>query len=294
MENSFVKKIFCIIISIQMFALPCFALEFDMSVDEEIRKNYNPSKLELESLPPLPNIQPAQTSKPISKPPLEPVDIQTKPIGTTLPALTPATSKPTITKIDKSTAIRIPAGTKFKVKSYQAVSDGTRAGTRISFVSQAPVTKRYVTIQQGTVFKGEVVNSHYPQKTGNGGLIVLGVDSMVFKGSTVGINAKITKAKGKKIFFNNIKGQRKYWKGVANQINKGEQFYKKSRRVSAKFSDNPIGIIIAPIPTITGMAGYAINLIGSPLIALFCEGGRISIPAGSEFEIKLLEDAYLF
>lgn len=265
------------------------ALEFDLSVDEEIRKNYNPSKLELEGLPPVPNVKPTTPAKPVTSIPNTP-PIQQPPKTN----LIPADQKPVIAKIDKSTAIRIPAGTKFKVKSQQTVSDGTRAGARISFVSQAPVTKRYVTIPQGTIFKGEVVDSHYPQKTGNGGLIVLGVDSMVFKGSTVGVNAKITRANGKKIFFNNIKGQRKYWKGVANQINKGEKFYKKSRRVSAKFADNPIGVIISPIPTITGMAGYAINLVGSPLIALFCEGGRISIPAGSEFEIKLLDDAYLY
>ena len=81
---------------------------------------------------------------------------------------------------------------------------------------------------------------------------------------------------------------------MANQISKGEKFYKKTRRASAKLADNPIGIIIAPLPTVAGMAGYAVNLVGSPLIALFREGGRISVPAGSEFEIKLLEDVYLY
>lgn len=282
------KKFFIFIISILIFSSPCIALEFDLSVDEEIRKNYNPSKLELEGLPPVPNVKPSTPAKPVTSIPNNP------PIQPPKTTLTPANQKPVISKIDKSTAIRIKKGTKFKVKSYQAISDSAREGTRISFVSQNSVTQRYVTIPQGTIFKGKVEDSHSPQKTGNGGLIVLGVDSMIFKGSTVGINAKITRAKGKKIFFNNIKGQRKYWKGVANQIDKGEKFYKKSRRMSSKLSDNPIGVIVSPIPTITGMAGYAVNLIGSPLIALFCEGGRISIPAGSEFEIKLLDDVYLY
>ena len=179
--------------------MPCLALELDTSVDEEIRKNYNPSKLELESLPPLPEVKP--TSQPAQKPPLEVVDIpDAKPIGS-LPPLTPADKKPVISKIDKSTAIRIKKGTKFTVKSQQAVSDATRAGSRLSFVSQRAVTQRYVTIPQGTVFKGEVHDSHLPQLSGNGGLIVIGIDSMVYKGSTVGIQAKITKANHKKNIF---------------------------------------------------------------------------------------------
>ena len=38
---------------------------------------------------------------------------------------------------------------------------------------------------------------------------------------------------------------------------------------------------------------YSINLVGSPIFAIWAKGSRISIPAGSEFEIKLLEDVYL-
>ncbi len=271
-----------------MLGLSVWALEFDLSVDEEIRKNYNPSKLELEGLPPLPNIKPTNPA-PQSNPTPQTVTKPQVPKNT----LTPADKKPVITKIDKSTAIRLKKGTKFKVRSYQTISDSTREGTRISFVSQNPVTQRYVTIPQGTVFKGEIADSHTPQKTGNGGLIVLEIDSMVYKGSTIRLNAKITKVGKKKIFLNNIKGKRLYWKGVAKQIDKGEKFYKKTRRTSAKLADNPVGILVSPVPTVTGMALYAVNFVGSPFLALFSEGGRITIPAGTEFEIKLIEDAFL-
>ena len=271
--------------------MPCLALELDTSVDEEIRKNYNPSKLELESLPPLPEVKP--TSQPAQKPPLEVVDIpEAKPIGS-LPPLTPADKKPVISKIDKSTAIRIKKGTKFTVKSQQAVSDATRAGSRLSFVSQRAVTQRYVTIPQGTVFKGEVHDSHLPQLSGNGGLIVIGIDSMVFKGSTVGIQAKITKANHKKIFFNNIKGKRTYWKSTANSLKPGTKFYKKMMRATSKLADGTITVILTPFTVVAGVAVYAVNFVGSPLYGLFGKGGRISVPAGSEFEIKLLEDVYL-
>ena len=267
--------------------MPVTALEFDVSVDEEIRKNYNPSKLELENLPPVPSVKPTKQSSPVTSIPKTPA---IPPSG----KLQPATSKPVITNVDKSTAIRIKKGTKFKVKSYQAVSDASRPGTRLSFVTQNSVTQRYVTIPQGTVLKAEVVDSHLPQATGNGGLIVLDIDGIVFKGTTYGVDGKVTKANNKKIFVHNIQGQRKYWKNVAKQVGKCQNFYKKTRRVSAKLADNPVGLIIAPIPTVFGMGVYAINLAGSPLFAIGAKGGRISIPAGSEFEIKLLDDVYLW
>ena len=287
----FIKNVGTMFIVFLLFMSPVFSLELDTSVDEEIRKNYNPSKLELESLPPLPSIKPNQ---PVSKPPLEPIEIpESKPIGK-LPPLTPADKKPVIKKVDKSTAIRIKKGTKFTVKSSQAISDATRVGTRLSFVSQNSVTQRYVTIPQGTIFKGEVYDSHLPQLSGNGGLIVLGIDSMVFRGSTVGIEAKITKANHKKIFLNNIKGERKYWKGTVNSLKPGTKFYKKMMRITSKLANGTFTVILTPFTVVAGVAVYAVNFVGSPLFGLFSKGGRISIPAGSEFEIKLLEDVYLY
>ena len=116
---------------------------------------------------------------------------------------------------------------------------------------------------------------------------------MNLNGNTYDSDGKVTKANYKKIFFNNIKGQRKYWKGVANQIGKGQRFYSKTRSVSSKMSGNPIGTILSPIPTVFGTCVYLINFVGSPIIAVGTKGGRISIPSGAEFEIKLLEDIYL-
>jgi len=284
---SYLNKIFILLIVVFVGMLPNMALEFDMSVDEEIRKNYNPSKLELENLPPLPNVKPTKQSQPVTS---IPKSSAIPPKG----SLTPATQKPMISNIDKSTAIKIKKGTKFRVVSNHAVSDATRVGARLSFVSQNSVTQRYITIPQGTTFYGQITDSHLPQLSGNGGLVELKIDSLIYKGSTYRVNAKITKVNGKKVFVNNIKGQRRYMKNVAKQVDKGEKFYKKTRRASAKLADNPVGLIIAPVPTLVGMGAYAVNLVGSPVISLFNKGGRISIPAGSEFEIKLLEDAYLY
>lgn len=292
MKYTFLQKSISSAIALLICAMPAFALDLDTSVDDEIRKTYDPSKLE-QSLPSLPKTAPSQNTSP-----------KNMPAPQTPPKSLPVTpdAKPQIGvkkfqndfKYDKSTAIRIKKGTKFRVKSNSVISDYLKEGARVSFTSVKPVTQRYVTITEGTRFTAVVKNSHMPQFTGNGGLIVLMVDSMTFNGQTRSVHAKITKANLKKIFFNNIKGKRAYWKGVAKQIDKGENFYKKTRRTSRKLADNPVGILISPIPTITGILVYAVNFAGSPIFAIWYKGGRISIPAGSEFEIKLLEDVYLY
>lgn len=275
------KKI--IVLVLLMLLYSCQAFELDTSVDEEIRRNYNPSALE-QKLPALPKTTPKSS--------------QTTNVPKNLPLSEPSKVQIGVKKLpdnyDKSTAIKIKKGTKFKVKSNNVISDYLKEGARVSFTSTESVMQRYITVPAGTKFYATINDSHLPQYSGNGGLIVMAVDSAVIKGASRPLNAKITKANFKKIFFNNIKGKRTYWKGVGKQITKGENFYKKSRRASNKLADNPVGIIISPIPTIAGMAVYAVNFVGSPLFAIWSKGNRISIPAGAEFEIKLLEDVYLY
>lgn len=297
MKSLYTKKIFSLFVAVLLFSSHCFAFELDTSVDEEIRKNYNPSALE-QNLPALPKTAPSQTIT-TTKTTATTSNKTTPSVPKTQPVVQP--SKPQLVikkmdndyKYDKSTAIRVKKGTKFRVKSNCMISDYQKEGTRVSFTSIKPVTQRYITINEGTKFTAVVENSHLPQYAGNGGLIVLLVDGMVVNGSTKSVHAKITKANLKKVFLNNIKGKRGYIKGVSKQVDKGENFYKKTRRTSAKLADNPVGLIISPIPTVFGAVVYAINLAGSPIFAIWAKGSRISIPAGSEFEIKLLEDVYL-
>lgn len=296
MKSSYTKKIASLFVATLLLSSHCFAFELDTSVDEEIRKNYNPSALE-QNLPALPKTAPSQSAT--TKTTVTTTNKTTPVVPKTQPVSQP--SKPQLVikkmdndyKFDKSTAIRIKKGTKFRVRSNCVISDYQREGTRVSFTSIKPVTQRYITINEGTRFNAVVEDSHLPQFTGNGGLIVLMVDGIVVNNSTKSVHAKITKANMKKVFLNNIKGKRGYIKGVSRQVDKGENFYKKTRRTSTKLADNPVGLIISPIPTIFGSVVYAVNLVGSPVFAIWAKGSRISIPAGSEFEIKLLEDVYL-
>lgn len=266
-----------LIVLLIFIGLPIMAFELDTSVDDEIRKNYNPSALE-NALPPLPKISPSTYSVQNGVKEAETVKIQINKISDT---------------IDKSTAIRIKKGTKFKVKSNSYLSDATKSGTRFTFSTLTPVTQRYFTVPVGTSISAIVTDSHLPQISGNGGLLEIAIDGIKYNGQYYYANGKVTKVNRKKVFVNNIKGKRQYLKGVANQVNKGEKFYQKTRRASAKLSNNPVGMFISPIPTIFGTGVYAVNLITSPITAIRSKGARVSIPSGSEFEIKILEDIYL-
>ena len=271
-------QIFIITLIIILKGIPAYCLSFDTSIDAEIKQKYNSTKLENEVLPNLPKV-PA-SSKPAYTNQQKPQQITEK--------------APIITQIDKKDAIKIPQHTKFQVKSNSQISDWTAEGTYISFTTTAPVFKKNITIPSGTKLTGIIKDSHRPQITGNGGLIELQITSITYNGKSYYAKGKITKANEKKIFFNNIKGKRQYLKGVADQINKGETFYNKSRNLSYKMSKNPIGAILSPIPTFVGMTGYTICTVLSPITGISTKGGNVSIPAGSQFEIKLLDEAYIY
>ena len=58
-------------------------------------------------------------------------------------------------------------------------------------------------------------------------------------------------------------------------------------------SDNPILVILSPIPTLVGFVSYAGCTALSPITALTTKGGNLNLPAGSVFEIKLLDRVYV-
>lgn len=303
----------------------CFSLEYiDDSIDKSLRDKYDTKKIETDLLPELPknlpdfddNIQsdadifapsaappqkaadmPAeaeQTQKPpvtnVSKTPATPPAVQEKPAVQTKPAVTKTTQKTAATA--PKISIKMPKGKKFKVRITSQVSDRTPAGTRLSFVSRYPETATYVTIPSGTVFKGKVTDSHPPNITGNGGLIVIEVDEMVYKGKTYKIDAKISVANEKRIFFNNIKGKHQFWKGLVKSTTPGYNFFKKMWRCTCKYwkNDNGVEILLTPITFVSGTVVYVLNIAASPVLAIFSKGGSITIPKNADFVIQLRED----
>ena len=270
----------------------------DDSIDSAIRAKYNTKKIESDLLPALPSeVDPFDTTIDAFSPsPAEsPAALPAKPENpspVTVPAKVTTTNTPAQNSV-KSTAV-LKKGKKFRVKLQNAVSDKTKPGSRVSFVSTAPETFTYITIPAGTVFKGRIVDSHQPYISGNGGLIVIKVDEMVYKGAIYEIDAKISVANDKKIFLNNIKGKRKYLQNMWNSTTFGSKYLKKMWKSSCKFAKKGgINLVIAPFPTAAGLVVYGANVVSSPVIALFTKGGSISIPAGAKFVIQLREDAVI-
>lgn len=192
-------------------------------------------------------------------------------------------------------AFVVPKGKKFKVNLNSTISSKTPEGTRISFRSIYPETSRYITIPADTVFYGRITDSHPPQITGNGGLIVIRVTQMVYKGHAYPIDATVSMADGKNIFFNNIKGERMYLKSIAKSMKPGTTYFKKMWKVTKKLARNESGveIILTPFSFVAGSVVYVANLVASPCLAIFYKGKSITIPAGAPFTIKLREDAIL-
>lgn len=67
MKFTFLQKSISSAIALLICAMPVFALDLDTSVDDEIRRTYDPSKLE-QSLPSLPKTAPSQNTSPKNMP----------------------------------------------------------------------------------------------------------------------------------------------------------------------------------------------------------------------------------
>jgi len=257
-----------------------FSFDLDMTVEDDIRKNYNSSQLVKdtntdvsEELPVLPERLKNQ---------------KTSSVKSTQPAV----------KIPKSEILykgntKIPKGTSFNVVSTGKISDWQTKGTTVKFKTTTPVYKKKYTIPASTVFTGEVIESHQPQLSCNGGLVVIRIRSMQYKGSMVLLNAYITRADDKMIFLNNIKGERTYLKTVWKKGNWGRSLFNRMLTLTVSLGGDGSTFLLSPFPFLYGSLCLGANTLISPVTAFFQKGKHVSIPSGSHFRIKLLDDAYI-
>ena len=272
-------------LSVQVFAQDMV----DDSIDSDIRSKYNTKKIEEDLLPELPEDLPVFEDT-VFSPSTQPSEIVQKKVPSVQNQNNQVSKNYDISK----SSVVLNSGKKFRVKLQNAVSDRSPVGTKLTFVSQYPETFRYITIPAGTVFKGRVKDSHPPYLSGNGGLIVIEVNEIVYGGVAYDIDAKISVADGKKIFFNNIKGKRKFLKNMWNSTSFGSQFLKKMWRTTcSSLNKGGLDIIVAPFSFSLGVVVYAANVVASPALALFSKGGSVSIPANSRFVIQLEKDALI-
>ncbi len=249
-----------------------FCFELDNSIDDEINKTYNASELE-QFLPQLP-----QGIEPNERPNQQPKSTITK------------TQKPN----DDFTAVKIRRGTKFRTTSNTWASDSAKVGNQVSFTTLKPVTKRYITIPAGSTLRGRIVDAHLPQYAGNGGLVKIEIESITINGANRFADGKVTKANGKKIFFNNIKGKRKYVASMGKTVKKSHKFFQKSMKKTSQFASDGATVILSPFTFVGGLFGYLGGIVVSPIVALNSKGERMSLPPDTIYEIKLTKDLYIY
>lgn len=264
-------------------SLHAHAFDLDMTVDDDIRKNYNSSKLindtntyETEILPELPERLKKET-----------IDYKQ------------STKKESFSnenhQIRKNigSTVKIPRGTSIDAVNCSKISDWQSRGTVLKFKTQKTICKKRYIIPANTVFTGEILESHQPQITGNGGLVVIRIRSMSYGGQTYPINGYITRADDKIIFLNNIKGERKYLKTVWKKGNWGRTLFNRMLTLTVNLGSDGSTFVLSPFPFVYGTLCLGANTIISPVTAFFSKGGHVLISSGKYFRIKLTEDALI-
>ena len=255
------KKIISTFLLLIIFSSSALAVEFDSSIDADIRKTYD---VESSGLPALPSTVPtAVTDTP-----------------------TPKTS---YNATGKTYVIK--SGTRVILSSKSTISDWLAKGNKVSFVSKQGFTaKDGSIIPAGTIFKGTVTDSHRPQISGNGGLVELKIDEIYFNGVLSNIETKVSMANSKKVFHSDIKGERKYWKNFSKAMTPGKKTFEATRTCASVMAPIPVINILSIIPLLGGSVVYAVNLVAAPIVAIFTKGGNLSLPAGTQFQIQFTKN----
>ena len=293
---NFLNRLIISLITINMMCLPALAvLDIDASVDYEIRRKYNPNKIENDLLPSLPNKlkndKPLQSSEDFTKP-------YEKPVTKTTTVQQPTkqqviTQQPPKYKSYGQT-LALKRGTSFTIRNTSSISDRMTEGTKVYFKLPKPIKTKYFTLPENTRFVGVISDSHSPQLTGNGAVVVIRIEKVIINGRTQEVSGKVTKANYKRIYFNNIKGKRKYWSNLAKSIAPGKRFNDKMWKSTKKLASEGVTFIFSPFTLASGLIVFGANIVASPVIAIFSKGGSISIPADTAFRIKLTEDVTIY
>ena len=276
--------------------LPALAvLDIDASVDYEIRRKYNPNKIENDLLPSLPNKlkndKPLQSSEDFTKPYEKPV---TKTTTVQQPTKQQVITQQPPKQKSYGQTLALKRGTSFTIRNTSSISDRMTEGTKVYFKLPKPIKTKYFTLPENTRFVGVISDSHSPQLTGNGGLVVIRIEKVIINGRTQEVSGKVTKANYKRIYFNNIKGKRKYWSNLAKSIAPGKRFNDKMWKSTKKLASEGVTFIFSPFTLASGLIVFGVNIVASPVIAIFSKGGSISIPADTAFRIKLTEDVTIY
>ena len=278
-----------------------FALDIDATVNDNSRSNFSSTQTqedntkftviknasevsskneEENALPALPKILQKPTAT-------VPVKQYTSDKTTTKPVYTP----PIKTKVYRPTKIaKLREGMTFNLVATNKITDSQRKGTTVAFSAPKDIKTPYFIIPKGTKFTGKIINSHKPQYTCNGGLLILNIEAIHLANKRQKFNCVITKVGDKKVFFDRYKGKRTYWKTVWKKGAWGRALCNEMYRMSINLCAKGSTVALSPFTMLYGVLGWSCNTVASPFIAIFNKGGSAVIPAGTSVTVKLLED----
>ena len=292
-------KIITLILIQALFSMPVFSIDLDCTVDDKIRKNYNVG---------VPIEKRAPTSQTMPKLPAVPQKINKN--SSRLANPTPTKNSVRHEKEKKSfnnnksrvnkkiymnkRSFPLRNGMSFDIYNLNAISDRQRVGTNITFAVKKPIKTAYYTIPEGTKLVGRIAESHTPQITGNGGLVSVSVETIILNGSYQHIDARVVKVNGKKVFFEDIKGQRSYMKNTVEKGKWGRRTFNKMNKLSASLAKDKATLLLTPFTFVYGVAAGGVSTVTSPVVAVFSKGGRVYIPPYTTFKIKIEKDVKLY
>lgn len=210
----------------------------------------------------------------------------------------PSNSKKSKTIVAAAPIIAVPTavfkrGTKVRVVACDELNSQERKYKRMEFVTIEPVVTTYSTIPIGTKIKGEVVKIKEPQYFGNGALVSLKANKLVYEDGIREVSGVVTRTNEKKVFFNKVKGERTYLKEMAKYTQSGKDYYRKMALKSHDYAASPKTILISPFPVLAGVVGIGAHAMISPFHSFKVKGEEIKLASGSEYELKLTSDCKL-
>ena len=251
-----------------------FAFDLDKTVDDNARKQYNSAFNneydDIEDLPDLPDINILENNT------YQYQNNVVKPINTNFSNVKHVTSVKAFRTID--------------VINETKITDYNAKNSTVYFRTINSKNNIKKGISNDITFIGKVAEVHQPQISANGGLVVIKITSAKINNKYYQTEGYISQANGKKIFLNNIKGDRKYLSTLWKNGNWGRNIFNKMMTMTVNLSGEGSTILFSPFPLAYGTLCLGTNAIISPITAFFQKGGHVVVPAGSNFKIKLLND----
>lgn len=187
--------------------------------------------------------------------------------------------------------VKLPQGTQIRAINSSKITDYMCEGQKLTFLTTQEIYTPYFRIPAKTKLTAEIVDSHRPQMSCNGGLVAFRIVSAQINGYTQPLNAGIIKIKTDRVYFSNLKGNHTYWKTTCKKAKWGQKMFTKWSRTSSRLASKGPAIILSPFPYLGGCVLAAASTVTSPVTALLGKGGSLVVPANTTFTIKLYEDA---